>query len=73
VPVLSDCWAGLDEFFTPGEEILIATTTEDAIAALQRPRSELRKIGRAARERALSEHTGEIRALELVAHLEGVA
>ncbi len=33
VPVLSDAWPGLDEFFTPGREILVARDTDDALAA----------------------------------------
>lgn len=66
VPVLSDPWNGLETFFTPGEEILVARSTEEAVAALELPRAQLERIGRAARERVLSEHTGAHRA----AHLE---
>src|SRR5581483_8730074 len=36
-PILSDEWDGLDEFFEPGREILLAQTTEDAIDALHQP------------------------------------
>ena len=68
-PVLSDVWEGLDAFFEPGTEILTATTTEDAIAALQLPAAELAKVGRNARERALAEHTAGHRAAELEAAL----
>ena len=32
--ILSDWWEGLDAFFEPGREILVARTTEDALAAL---------------------------------------
>jgi spore maturation protein CgeB len=64
--VLSDTWDGLDEFFTPGREILCADTTEDALAALELSREELIRIGAAARERALAEHTAERRARQLV-------
>jgi spore maturation protein CgeB len=71
VPVVSDWWEGLDAFFTPGEEILIARSTDDVLAALDRAPEELLRIGRAARERALEEHTAERRAGELVAILEG--
>jgi spore maturation protein CgeB len=70
VPVLSDDWEGLARFFRPDEEILVARTTEDVVAALARPREELARIGRAARERTLAEHTGVRRAEELVALLE---
>lgn len=70
-PILSDDWEGLDRFFEPGVEILVARSTDDAIAALQAPRDELARIARAARERALAEHTAEQRARDLEAALEG--
>lgn len=73
VPVLSDPWDGLDSFFTPGEEIIVATRTEEALAAIELPREELQRIGRQARERALAEHSGRRRAIELVDLLEGSA
>ena len=68
-PVLSDRWEGLETFFTPGEEILIATSTAEAVAALALPRAELAKIGQRAHARALREHSGTRRAQELVALL----
>ncbi|MEN3339781.1 MAG: hypothetical protein V7647_3457 [Acidobacteriota bacterium] len=63
--MLSDWWTGLDAFFTPGDEILIANDTADAVAALDLPDVERAGIGRRARERALDCHTGAIRAAEL--------
>jgi len=69
-PVLSDDWAGLGDFFRPGEELLVARTTEDALDALSRSPGELSRIGRAARERTLAEHTADRRAEELVALLD---
>jgi spore maturation protein CgeB len=63
--ILSDNWAGLNTFFEPGREILVANGTEDAIAALEKSPEELAKIGRAARERTLQEHTADVRAREL--------
>lgn len=65
VPVLSDAWEGLEAFFAPEEEILVARTTHDAVAALQCSDAELRRIARAARARVLSEHTAHRRAAEL--------
>src|SRR4029079_12518513 len=65
VPVVSDAWEGLDRCFEPGREILIARDAEDVIEALGLSRVELMRIGRAARERALEEHSAERRALEL--------
>jgi spore maturation protein CgeB len=63
---LSDDWEGLDRFFEPGREILLAGTTDEAVAALTLPREEIARIGRAARERALGEHTADHRARELL-------
>ncbi|MBW3559952.1 MAG: glycosyltransferase [Proteobacteria bacterium] len=68
--VLSDRWPGLDAFFEPGREILIAERTEDALAALDRSDAELARIGEAARERLLAEHTSDHRAGELLGLLE---
>ncbi len=69
-PVLTDLWPGLDAFFAPGEEILAADTTEDALAAIDLSDAELARIGRAARERTLAEHTSEHRVAELIAILQ---
>jgi len=68
-PVLSDWWVGLDSFFTPGDEILIAGTVEQAIAALDLPAERLRAIGRRARERVLEEHSARHRAQQMLAAL----
>ncbi len=70
VPVLSDRWPGFEEFFTPGEELLVARDTGDVLAALETPQADLARIGRAARERALACHTAERRAEELEQALE---
>jgi spore maturation protein CgeB len=64
-PMISDWWEGLDDFFTPGEEILIAHTAEESIAALQRSDDELSRIAHAARERTLAEHSAAHRAEQL--------
>jgi spore maturation protein CgeB len=70
-PIISDEWAGLSDLFTPGEEILIASTTEDVVEILQAmPESEARELGRRARERVLAEHTAAHRAAELVAYID---
>jgi spore maturation protein CgeB len=65
VPILSDSWEGLEMFFEPGRELIIAENTEDAIHAIERSDSELRNIAEAARERVLSQHTADHRAVEL--------
>lgn len=72
-PLLSDDWEGLDRFFAPGEEILIARSADEAVEALDRPPEELVRIARAARERVLAEHSSERRARQLVEALEAAA
>jgi spore maturation protein CgeB len=69
-PVLSDFWEGLDQFYTPGEEILIATSADAATAALDLQGAELSRIARAARECTLDEHSSGRRAEELLAILD---
>ena len=68
VPILSDNWEGLDQFFEPGREILLAENTEDTLAALRR--NDLTAIAEAARERVLTCHTADVRARELEQILE---
>jgi spore maturation protein CgeB len=65
--VVSDRWAGLHAFFEPGREILLAQSTDDVMAALDLGPEALARIGRAARERVLAEHSSAHRARELVA------
>lgn len=72
-PIASDRWAGLDRFFTPGEEILLADRADDVLAALALSDAELRRIADAARARVLAEHSSAARAAQLVALIEGVA
>ena len=65
-PIISDRWEGLDAFFEPGREIIIADTTEDAARILREtPDEERRAIGARARERVLEAHTSDARATEL--------
>jgi spore maturation protein CgeB len=64
-PVLSDSWEGLETFFKPGREILVASGSQDAVAAMQLSDGDLAKISRAARERVFAEHTAEARAIEM--------
>ena len=70
VPILSDAWAGLDRFFTPGAEILVAETTADALDALRLPQGDLSAIARRARERTLDEHSAACRAAQMVRAFE---
>jgi spore maturation protein CgeB len=70
-PQITDAWEGLDAFFEPGKEILVARTCADVVGAIASGRGELMRMSRAARERVLAEHTAEARARELVVMLRG--
>jgi spore maturation protein CgeB len=66
VPVVSDWWEGLDAFFLPGHEILIAHDADDVERVLRDVDDRKRvSIGHAARERVLRAHTSGYRAAEL--------
>ena len=69
-PILSDSWDGLDAFFEPGREILIASDTDGALAALDSSPDELASMAGRARARVLAEHTAGHRARTLVSLLE---
>ncbi|MCM0083254.1 glycosyltransferase [Geomonas sp. Red32] len=70
VPVISDPWPGLDEFFTPGKEILVATEADQVLEILRSYPDEIRRtMGERARTRTLQEHTASRRAEELEGYL----
>jgi spore maturation protein CgeB len=71
-PILSDDWEGLDSFFAPGTEILIARSTDDALDALELSPGELSRVASNARERTLAEHSASCRAVELERILEAM-
>jgi spore maturation protein CgeB len=71
-PVISDAWEGLEQFFAAGDEILVATQTQDVICALELGDQEIHRMARNARERVLVEHTAARRAEELENALEGI-
>lgn len=72
-PLLSDRWTGLDEFFQPGEEILLADHADDTLAALQLDNDQLSGIAERARERTLDQHSSNKRAADLIELLEQAA
>lgn len=70
VPVISDCWPGIETIFIPGEEILLASSGEDVLRLLRDlPDDERRSIGEAAQRKALTRHTAARRAEELERYL----
>jgi spore maturation protein CgeB len=67
-PIISDVWMGLETFFEPGREILLARSATDILGWLHDlPADERAAIGRRARERVLQGHTAARRAVELEA------
>ena len=70
--ILSDDWAGLSQFLTPGDEILLPKDALETADILTEMSDEQRlRIGARARERILAEHTSVHRAREfekIVAH-----
>ncbi|ETR79254.1 glycosyltransferase [Afipia sp. P52-10] len=69
-PVVSDAWDGIDTFFAPGQDIIVARNTRDILAALELSDAELTAMARRARERTLAQHSSSVRARELVALVE---
>jgi spore maturation protein CgeB len=70
VPVITDAWPGLEDFFAPGEEILVAGTRDEVLDILENTTLERRdQIGQAARRHVLAHHTAMHRAAELEALL----
>jgi spore maturation protein CgeB len=60
---VTDAWKGIEEFFTPGEEILVASDADDVARLVESVTDDdARRIGNAARERALRDHTYDQRA-----------
>lgn len=71
--ILSDDWPGLESFFTPAEDILVARSTDEALAALDLDPAAVARIARRGRERVLAEHTSRHRVLDFEAAVERVA
>jgi spore maturation protein CgeB len=72
-PIISDYWEGLDSFFRPGREILIARSSEECLRyLLEIPEPERRSIGARARALVLVHHSARHRALELETCVRGV-
>jgi spore maturation protein CgeB len=70
VPIISDLWPGLETLLTPGKEILLARDGDEVLRFLKElPDEDRARIGHAARERVLREHTAAHRAQELEAHV----
>ncbi len=61
--IISDNWPGLDSFFTPGSEILLPSDSRDVLHIITDfTEEETSRIGLAAQQRVLEEHTSQRRA-----------
>lgn len=69
-PLITDSWGGLDSFFDPQSQLLVVTSAEDVEAALRSPDDELQSMAALARQRTLDEHTGNVRAHQLLQYFD---
>jgi len=71
--VMTDSWVGVEQFFTPESEILVARSAEEVVAHLRRlDPAQCIKIGLAMLSRALREHTYGLRAAEVHSALQSL-
>lgn len=72
-PIISDYWEGLDTFFRPDREILIARSSSQCLRyLLEMTEPERRCLGARARALVLAQHTSRHRALELESCVQGL-
>jgi spore maturation protein CgeB len=72
--LVTDYWEGIDFFFEPDSEVLVARSGAEVIEILQGLTAErAHAIGQAAYRRALAEHTYRHRAEQMEAALEGAS
>jgi spore maturation protein CgeB len=64
--LITDAWTGIEQFFEPGREILVARSAEEIVHHLREISStEAREIGMAMCRRALRDHIYELRARQV--------
>jgi len=69
-PVITDAWEGLDSFFDLQSELHVVANAEDVEAALDTADNELQTMANRARQRTLDEHTGDVRARQLLQYID---
>jgi spore maturation protein CgeB len=69
-PLITDWWEGLDSFFDVKGDLQVVTTAEQVESALHRDDRDLRAMAAHARQRTLDEHTGAVRAKQLLQYFE---
>jgi spore maturation protein CgeB len=64
--LITDAWTGVEQFFLPGREILVARSAQEIVNYLRGiSHAEAAAIGSAMRRRALKDHTYELRAQQV--------
>ena len=63
--LVSDTWEGIEQFFTPGEQIVLARSTAEVVEALGMSDGERLRMAEAAREHTLAHHTAAARVFQL--------
>lgn len=69
-PMISDWWEGLDWFFDVVRDLRVVAKAEHVENALRMPDAELHALARHARQRTLDDHTGTVRARQLLQYFE---
>jgi spore maturation protein CgeB len=72
VPIITDEWPGLELFFEPDVDILVAKSHSDTLRYLRMDRLQARGIGTRGRSRVLSGHTSAQRAMQLESYVDEV-
>jgi len=63
--IVSDAWSGLDEFLTPGVEVLLPSDEYELVEIIQKtPEHERRRVGERARDRIIAHHSSAERAFQ---------
>jgi spore maturation protein CgeB len=69
-PLITDQWEGLDSFFDVRNELRAVSCAADVEDAMNAPDAELQSMAARARQRTLDEHTGTVRARQLLQYFE---
>jgi spore maturation protein CgeB len=69
-PLITDAWEGLGSFFNLQSELRVVASAEEVEAALGTDDDEMQSMAARARQRTLDEHTGSVRARQLLQYIE---
>ena len=72
--LITDAWSGIKQFFEPGKEILVASGAADVVRYLrERSAEQAHWMGRKMRQRALRDHSYELRAQQVDQAVRGAS